>query len=195
MARKGSSVWLTAFTPVQKNWNKQAPNIFQYLTLFYTLWYKLVRSVSEEYIWFDIPSSVRLQSLSDTLVSMSLSVLLPSGCCVGFISTFRAIPSFLPPIKLIRAQSYDCSFTECDPLQVQPCCEIPLSITPGTKVGGVTFVNARYYSSLPKKRELLWTRTSVINASHHSITSTLPGRHITDDYAHEAQSEPQARKL
>lgn len=43
-------------------------------------------------------------------------------CCARVISTLRAVPSFfLPPIKLIQAQSYDCRFIECYPLQVQPC--------------------------------------------------------------------------
>lgn len=125
-------------------------------------------------------------------VSMILYCL--SHCHLPLVVASLAIPSFLsPPIKCKWAQSYNCSFTECDPAQV--LWNSSFCHTAGEKnwqESHLLMPNINH--PCKKKKELLRMKTSVINASHHSKTSTLPSRHIADDNARGTQSAPRAKK-
>lgn len=132
---------LTAFIPLQTNRSKTGSRIWfelrtkglagkvnkvknltkrviaslslrQFSILFETDTFRSVWKKFNMYPWICLPAGSIKQDVSMILYCLS-------HCHLPLIVASLAIPSFLsPPIKCKWAQSYNCSFTECDPAQV-----------------------------------------------------------------------------
>lgn len=163
---------------------RTAPNIFRYLTVCNTLWHEHILVSIKYWSSICIPWSVCLQYLSSILVSMSISpvfLCVSSLCllCQGYLY-IRAIPSFFTTHK-----AYIGSKVTIAVLQNAILCRY------------IHVRNSFFYHTRGKKlaeshllmpdinprcqRNKSYCEWGPLWLMLHSITSTLPSMHITDD--------------
>ncbi len=149
--------------------NQTWDSMFHHLTVFYTLWCRHIikRSIEVLYVSLDLSVCSICQVILCVCLSF-LSLSLPSGC-FGVFSTIWATPSFLPPIKLIRAAGSNCRFTEGNHRQVFWNFFLCHTRDRSWK-SHICYCPALIFST--EKIKLLWMKTFAINALHHNLNFT-----------------------
>lgn len=146
------------------------------------------KSVEVQYVSLDLSACRIYQAgcVHDSLLSFSLSP--PPGCRIASHPFFS-----FPTNKVLMGSKLQLQF-----YRMWSCSGVVkflfLSHRGGKNWQESHLLMPNINHPCKKKKELLRMKTSVINASHHSKTSTLPSRHIADDNAQGTQSAPRAKK-